>query len=84
MAYGTYKAYEKAFQPHPSGRGGVIWPMLVAPLNPPHGGRVACSLIMLMGLIELIGHIWLMRESFGAPLPLGGAGRVGNMAHIGW
>ena len=47
---------------------------LDAPLSPPHGGRVACWLIRLMGLIGLIGHIWLMRESFGAPLPWGGVG----------
>ena len=39
VAYGTYKPYEKAFQPHPSGRGGVIWPILVAPHNPPKGGK---------------------------------------------
>ena len=59
-----------------------------SPPQSPPWGRVACWLIRLMGLI---GHIWLMRESFGAPLPWGGAGGglviwpilVGNMAHIG-
>ena len=91
MAYGTYKPYEKAFQPHPSGKGWG-WGSNMAhigspPTIPPKGGR----LIWLIRLIGLIGHIWLMRGSFGAPLPWGGAGGglviwpilVGNMAHIG-